>query len=99
MRVSNRPQRYETCILKEGDMEVMRTDIGNFVNPPRVPIRAVLNNMTFSVYDDTEHFDSVIFSTELKSLAIRRFDKDDSCFVVSNTHSFNVVTLCSLQNT
>jgi len=27
MRVSLRPQRYETCIIKEGDMEILRDDL------------------------------------------------------------------------
>lgn len=26
-RVSYRPQRYETCILKEGDLEIVREDL------------------------------------------------------------------------
>jgi hypothetical protein len=30
MRVSTRPQRFETCIIKEGDLEVIRDDLGNF---------------------------------------------------------------------
>jgi len=27
MRISLRPQRYETCIIKEGDMEILRDDL------------------------------------------------------------------------
>jgi len=27
MKVSDRPQRYETCIIKEGDLEVVREDM------------------------------------------------------------------------
>jgi len=27
MKVSDRPQRYETCIIKEGDLEVIREDL------------------------------------------------------------------------
>jgi len=49
-RVSYRPSRYETCIIKEGDLEVVRDDLGNFERPIRVPARAVLNNMTLSVF-------------------------------------------------
>jgi hypothetical protein len=49
-RVSYRPQRFETCIVKEGDLEIVRDDLGNFVRPIRIPARAVLNNMTFTVF-------------------------------------------------
>lgn len=50
MRVGVRPQRFETCIIKEGDLEIVRDDLGNFEHPPRVPCRAVLNNMTFTIF-------------------------------------------------
>jgi hypothetical protein len=50
MKVSERPQRYETCIIKEGDMEIIRSDLTQFVRPPRVPARVVLNNMTLTVF-------------------------------------------------
>lgn len=50
MKVSLRPQRYETCIIKEGDLDVVRDDLKQFQRPPRVPTRVVLNNMTFTVF-------------------------------------------------
>jgi len=50
MRVSHRPQRYETCVIKEGDLDVVRDDLTQFQRPPRVPTRVVLNNMTFTVF-------------------------------------------------
>jgi hypothetical protein len=31
-------------------MDIVRDDIGNFVRPPRVPSRVVMNNMTFTVF-------------------------------------------------
>lgn len=49
-RVSYRPQRFETCIIKEGDLDMVRDDLGNFERPVRVPVRVVLNNMTLSVF-------------------------------------------------
>lgn len=27
MKVSHRPQRYETCIIKEGDLDIVRDDL------------------------------------------------------------------------
>jgi len=56
-------------------MEIVREDIGNFKRPPRVASRVVLNNMTFSVFADT-NFDTILFSSELKSLVIKSYDDD-----------------------
>lgn len=48
-QVSNRPQRYEECVVREGDICVLRDDFPQFKLPPRLPARAVLNLNTFSV--------------------------------------------------
>jgi hypothetical protein len=48
-QISNRPQRYEECVIREGDICVLRDDLTQFPTPPRLPARAVLNLDTFSV--------------------------------------------------
>jgi hypothetical protein len=49
-RVSNRPQREEICVIKEGDMEMVRDDLPGFARPPRTPVRVVLNNSTLNIF-------------------------------------------------
>lgn len=94
-RVSTRPQRFETCIIKEGDMDVIRDDIGNFIRPPRIPSRVVLNNMTFTVFQNV-HFDTVVFSTELDDLELTAYPEDESCFVATAVERSEKIKLCSL---
>lgn len=57
-QVSKRPQRYEECVVREGDICVLRDDFQQFKLPPRLPARAVLNLNTFSVYENA-NFDSI----------------------------------------
>jgi len=80
-RVSYRPQRFETCLIKEGDLDIVRDDIGNFERPIRLPVRAVLNNMTFSVFQ-TADFDAILFSVSLPEVALAPFGGDPACFKV-----------------
>jgi hypothetical protein len=39
-----RPMREERCIIKEGDLDVIRDDLADFHVKPRLPARVVLNN-------------------------------------------------------
>lgn len=50
MKISNRPTTYETCVIKEGDLDLVRDDLIQFTRKPRVPARVVLNNMTLTVF-------------------------------------------------
>ena len=96
--VSKRPQRYETCIIKEGDVDVVRTEFLDLKRKPRVPGRAILNNQTFSVYQGDD-FDTLLFSAPIEFLrGVRDYkDEPESCFVVPDTRTGNRITLCSLQ--
>lgn len=95
MKVSDRPQTYETCIIKEGDMEIIRSDLDQFVRPPRVPARVVLNNMTLTVFQTTK-YDDVLFTSELDDLVISEFADDEGCFKAKNENTDVEVTLCTL---
>lgn len=57
-QISNRPQRYEECVIREGDICVLRDDLTGFPQAPRLPARAVLNLDTFSVFENS-NFDSI----------------------------------------
>ena len=45
----SRPQRYEVCIIKEGDMDMLFSD-EEYAFPPRFPVRVILNNRTLSIF-------------------------------------------------
>lgn len=94
-RVSKRPQRYETCILKEGDLEIVREDLDQFQRPPRVPARVVLNNQTISVFQ-TANYDTILFSCELPNVELSKFGEETSCFQITNALSGVHVALCSM---
>ena len=46
---------------------MIRDDLIGFVRPPRTPVRAVMNNSTFSIFAGINLADN-LFSTSLKDL-------------------------------
>jgi len=49
-QLSQKPWRYERCIVNELDMDVERLDLKKWPNKPRVPHRVAMNNQTFSFF-------------------------------------------------
>jgi hypothetical protein len=39
-----RPMREERCVVKEGDLDLIRDELTDFTVKPRLPARVVLNN-------------------------------------------------------
>jgi len=39
-----RPMREERCVVKEGDLDLVRDELQDFTIKPRLPARVVLNN-------------------------------------------------------
>ena len=66
--ISNRPQRYEICIVKEGDLNI-KVDLPDFEGRPEFPVRVILNNRTLTVFTTT-NFDAVYKSYDLKFVEI-----------------------------
>lgn len=69
-RISNRPQRYEECVIREGDINMLREDMTQFSELPRLPVRAVLNMKTFTIFE-SDKFDSIIAGFNLDDTYIR----------------------------
>jgi len=68
VKVSNRKQRYEVCVIKEGDMDWMREDIEVVTGEnPRFPVRVVLNNRTISIFE-ANHYDTIAWSVNLHTI-------------------------------
>ncbi len=55
VKFSNRPWRYERCVVMEEDLDVERTDLKAFKTPPRIPHRIVMNNQTFTVFENFDY--------------------------------------------
>lgn len=67
---SNRPQRYSKCLIKETDAYVMKTnDQGKTV--AKQPIRLVMNNKTFSIFED-ENYQNNMHTFQLKDMQLYR---------------------------
>lgn len=94
-QVSKRPQRYEECVVREGDICVVRDDFPQFKIAPRLPARAVLNLLTFSVYENA-NFDSIQQSYVLSTMKIKPYPGDiDKCFTVTDGKSNHALSLCA----
>jgi len=55
IKFSNRPWRYERCVVMEEDLDVERADLKGFKTPPRIPHRIVMNNQTFTVFENFDY--------------------------------------------
>lgn len=62
-RISDRPQRYEVCVVKEGDLDLL-LEMPGYDRSPRFPVRVVLNNKTITVFT-TPSYDSIYKSFDL----------------------------------
>ena len=49
MQISDRKQRYQMCVIREGDLLVEIKQKGMY-EPLMMPVRAVLNNRTISIF-------------------------------------------------
>ena len=67
---SLRPMREERCIVKEGDLDLVRDDLVAFQVKPRLPARVVLNNQTLTIFETGNPKDT-IFSIALSNLKVR----------------------------
>lgn len=82
MRISNRMKRYERCIIKEGDLDLMREDLKIGGRVPRVPSRVVMNNRTLTVFEN-DQYESALFSVILRDVKVMEYLKDkEECLVV-----------------
>jgi hypothetical protein len=58
-----RPMREERCVVKEGDLDVIRDDLVDFQVKPRLPARVVLNNQTLTIFETGNPKDTIIAIT------------------------------------
>lgn len=96
VQISNRKQRYEKCIIKEEDMDVIKNEetLNKLSLPVRFPSRIVLNTDSLTIYQG-ETVDTIDKTFNLKDLKILQILKEDpKCFEVG--YIKDLVTICSL---
>jgi len=95
-KISNRPQRYELCELKEEDVNIM-FDIPGATVPVTYPARTVLNNHTITLFTGTE-FETVYKSYDLQYAQTRvsRLDADKCFELYDERDASKTATICIL---
>jgi hypothetical protein len=62
-----RPMREERCVVKEGDLDLVRDELLDFTIKPRLPARVVLNNQTLTIFE-TSNIKDVVLSIRLPNV-------------------------------
>lgn len=55
VKFSQKPWRYERCIVLEEDLDMVMDDLKQFPNKPRIPHRIVLNNRTLTIFQNFDY--------------------------------------------
>jgi hypothetical protein len=81
MKLSDKKNRFEMCVIKEGDISVI---LDRQLSPevkfkPRIPGRAVMNNQTLSIFMlGGDSYQNVYRSFELKYIQVDKYSEDSS---------------------
>ena len=76
---SNRPQRYEKCIIKESDLLLTQENTISKVDVNQVPIRLIMNVHTISIFTGFTDKDKLLTYTISKTL-LENSSRDKNCF-------------------
>jgi hypothetical protein len=91
---NKRPERYERCRIKEGDLSIY-LDEGS-IKGAKIPVRVILNNKTLTIYSN-DLYESIIVTHNLNSITnLKLFDKEKSntCFEIEETKKKTI--LCTM---
>jgi hypothetical protein len=94
-QLSQKPWRYERCIVNELDMDVERTDLKKWPNKPRVPHRVAMNNQTFSIFENFDYA-TVSKTYDLKNLLIENDAKSNDCVKITDKLSKDESIVCTI---
>jgi hypothetical protein len=99
MSISNRPARYDKCHIKEGDAllrKIPGKDSSNIQNlqEMNVPVKIVMNDKTFSIFQD-DQMKNLIKTITLKESAFYRVLTSPECFILK-TKSGEKTQICQL---
>lgn len=104
MPISNKPQRFDKCYLKETDVfVVLNTSNGPvgaeemIANNPKIPVRIVMNNKSVAFYKD-ESLKTNIMSLSLETTEFVRINKNNSCFLFQGKSGSSRIIVCSMDS-
>lgn len=90
VRISNRPQRYEKCYIKETDALMEKKDdspveinIYKMSEYPLIPVRLVMNDKTVTAYQD-DNLQDKILTYLLEESELTKTDDFRICFIIKN---------------
>ena len=90
LEFSSRPQRYQKCIIKEGDLLYSiwvgdKIDENGKSKPQKVtiPVRAVMNNKTFSVFGGDD-YSTLKEAFNMESTTFVASKESETCFILRN---------------
>jgi len=95
MPLSSQPLQYRKCVIKEGDVffnkyynntkNVEQFTADNAENQNPIPVRAVMNNMTFSFFEG-EKYDTHLISFNLNKTNFEKvYQESQNCFILSES--------------
>ena len=104
-RVSARPQREETCILKEGDLDMINNNVlDEHQLNIKIPIRVIMNNMTFSIFSENSQ-NEILFSAPLKMIEVSNLcfqvedvEREPNCILIIDSRCQEKKKLCAMHN-
>jgi len=96
MSISNRPQRYDKCHLKEGDVLYEKRDDStkSMAILPRLPARLVMNDKSISLYQD-DTMTNKIATFLLVEVVLTRVIGSPNCFKIKSTLTEQLI--CQLE--
>ena len=104
MPISNKPQRFDKCYLKETDVFVVLNTsngpvgVGDMIaNNPKIPVRIVMNNKSVAFYKD-ESLKTNIMSLSLETTEFVRINKNNSCFLLQGKSGSSRIIVCSMDS-
>ena len=95
VQFSTKPWRYERCIVLEEDLDVVMTNLKQFKNKPRIPHRVVMNNHTFSIFENFD-YNTVMSVWPLQDIEVKN-SKSSDCIIVFSKVTKAEFEVCTIQ--
>ena len=102
MPISNKPQRYDKCKLKETDvfvnfekLDLESTTEEILTNGAQILVRVVMNNKSISLFK-TDNASSNIFTLPLEGTSFKRIKNSERCFSLEGKNESKSIIMCSI---
>jgi len=103
MAFSSQPLRYRKCLIKEGDVlfnkyfngtkKIEQSTADNSEYKNQIPVRAVMNNMTFSFFEGEKYDTHIISFNIFDTIFEIVFQENQHCFILSESFQ-KMVRVC-----